>query len=63
MTKSGRETRPLFLYGSLQCAAFPALQNFTTAKRDPAVVKTERDAGRDHLIFSMNISEIQTKGG
>ena len=33
------------------------------AKRDPAIVKAELDAGRVYLIFCMNLYEIQIKGG
>ena len=63
LAKLVRETRPLFLIGFPPCTAFSALQNLSKAKRDLAVVKAELDAGRDHLIFCMNLYEIQIKGG
>ena len=63
VTKLLRETKPLFLIGSPPCTAFSSLPHLSRAKRDPAVVKAELDAARDHLNFCMDFYEIQIKGG
>ena len=54
-----KTTRPLFLIGSPPCTAFSPLQNLSKAKRDPAIVQAELDAGRVHLEFCMRLYAIQ----
>ena len=63
VTELVQETRPLFLIGFPPCTAFSALQNLSKSTRGPAVVKAKLDARREHLIFCMNLYEIQIKGG
>ena len=58
-----KKQRPYMIVGSPECTPFSALQNLLKAKRDLAVVKAELDAGRNHLIFCMNLYEIQIKSG
>ena len=45
------EQRPALLIGSPMCTPFSNLQNLNKAKRDPAVVMKEKDAGRRHLAW------------
>ena len=61
--KMSASTKPLFLIGSPPCTAFSPLQNLSKAKRDPAIVKAEIDAGRAHLEFCVKLYRMQVKEG
>ena len=63
MIKLLKSTRPLFLVGSPPCTAFSPLQNLSKAKRDPAVVQAEIEAGRAHLEFCAKMYAIQVDAG
>ena len=57
------QERPLFLVLSPDCSAWSTWQNLNDTKRDPELVMQQKIKARTHLLFSIQLAEMQMADG